>query len=64
MKNKQLRKEQLHDRAQRYGNTRSNFTDPAQCWQDGYRSALKDVRRAAGKSGVPTALVKLLRPMK
>ncbi len=66
MPNKQTRKDQLRDRANRYGNARrmSGLIDPSYCWMDGYRAALKDVRRAAGKAGIPAKLVKLLRPIR
>lgn len=64
MKNKQLRKKQLHDRARRYECRGRSFMLPAHAWIDGYQAALKDVRRAAGKSGVPTAVRELLSPMR
>lgn len=65
-KNQQTRKEQLRDRAIRYANARDpmHYRDESQCWRDGYRAALKDVRRAAGKMGVPSAVLKLLAPMR
>jgi hypothetical protein len=64
MKNPALRKQQLRDRARRYELGGRSFTPPAHAWIDGYRAALKDVRRAAGKSGVPTAVRELLSPMR
>ncbi len=70
--NQQMRKQQLRQRAEAYqshrieGDRYSTWTvyDTYTAWQDGYRAALKDVRRAVGKSGAPQALRKLLRPMR
>jgi hypothetical protein len=69
MKKNQPGKEQLRQRANQYaeaGRMESGvtFVGLAQGYERGYRDALKDVRRAAGKSGVPTAVRKLLRPMR
>jgi hypothetical protein len=63
---KQTRKEHLRDRANRYGDAHraTGMIDPSCSWIDGYRTALKDVRRAVGKSGAPSALIKLLRPIR
>jgi hypothetical protein len=62
------RKWQLQQRAQQYGDKNSQTLGAGlpltQGWEDGYRAALKDVRKAAGRCGIPSALVKLLRPMR
>ncbi len=62
----QTRKEQLRQRADAYQTrqTAPSIFEVWLHWQDGYRDALKDVRRALGKSGAPRALRKLLRPMR
>lgn len=67
-KNKQ-RKDALRDRANRYAESGSmelgvTFVGLAQGYERGYRDALKDVRRAAGKMQIPAALVMLLRPLR
>jgi len=69
MKNKQTRKNALHERATRYHQAReekggANGFDCWLHWKDGYRAALKDVRKAVGKCGIPSRLVKLLQPIR
>lgn len=66
MKKKQTRKQKLRARADAYENGREMLlaSDCWLHWENGYRTALKDVRRAAGKSGIPSRVVKLLRPMR
>ena len=63
MKKKQPRKEKLRQRAETRA-YRNSHLDNATLWEDGYRAALKDVRRAAGKGGIPSKLVKLLAPIR
>lgn len=58
------RKQQLTQRADRYRDTRENLTDCAMGWEAGYRAALKDVRRALGKSGTTRRVRALLQPMR
>lgn len=60
------RKKQLRQRADAY-QSRQEHISLYECWlhwENGYRTALKDVRRAVGKSGAPAAVVRLLRPMR
>jgi len=64
---KQTRKEAHRNRATRYGDAqvlKGGLVDPARDWMSGYAAALKDVRRAAGRCGIPSRLVKLLRPIR
>jgi hypothetical protein len=61
---KQTRKEQLNARSIRYCDRSDQFNDSAAHWRNGYRAALKDVRRAAGRCGIPSRLMKLLRPIR
>jgi hypothetical protein len=60
------RKERLRTRAESYQDSHEELhpLDAWLHWENGYRAALRDVRRAAGKGGIPSKLVKLLQPIR
>lgn len=60
------RKRQLRTCAEAYGTHQDEIApwSAGVHWLSGYKAALKDVRRAVGKSGAPAAVVRLLRPMR
>jgi hypothetical protein len=64
MLSKQTRKGQLRRRAEAACVHTARPWSYAHSWEDGYRVALKDVRKAVGKAGIPSKLVKLLAPMR
>jgi hypothetical protein len=55
------RKDALRDRANRYAHGQT-LADPGFCWEEGYRAALKDVRKAL-KQG-PYSLKRFLYPIR
>lgn len=63
-KNELTRKHDLRLRAAGYRDRQEGLPDVAQAWMDGYKTALKAIRRALGKSGTTRSVRKLLQPMR